>query len=168
MDNQKAHSDIRLIGVGNEFRRDDGIGIFIVRHQSLKRLDDIQVLEERGEATNLVDSWKDGGNVFLFDAVSSGNTPGTVYRFNARKEPLPRDLLRVSTHTFGVAEGIELSRASNRLPIELIVFGIEGENFGWGKGLSSAVERAALEVIRRVLKEIRELRKGELRLKKSH
>ena len=162
MDHRKSHSDIRLIGVGNEFRRDDGIGIFIVRHHRLKRIPGIQVLEERGEATTLMDFWKDAGSVFLFDAVFSGNIPGTIYRLDALKAPLPRDLFRVSSHTFSIAEAIELSRALDQLPNALIVFGVEGENFASGQGLSSAAERAALEVVRRVLKEIRKLRKGDL------
>ncbi|MBW1696843.1 MAG: hydrogenase maturation protease [Deltaproteobacteria bacterium] len=166
MGNRKDQLNIHLIGVGNEFRQDDGVGIFIVRHPSLKQLEDIQVSETGGEAADLMDIWKGAGNVFLFDAVSSGNTPGTIYRFDIRHQRLSQDLFGVSSHGIGVAEAIELSRALNRLPVELIVFGIEGKNFGTGPGLSLAVEQATFTVIRRVVKEICKLRKGDLRCTK--
>ncbi|RJQ62951.1 MAG: hydrogenase maturation protease [Desulfobacteraceae bacterium] len=144
-----------LIGVGNEYRGDDGVGIFIVRHPGLTLLPGIHVEEEMGEGSRLMELWKDAGTVFLFDAVRSGNRPGSIYRFDAVKEKLPRELFSVSTHSFGVLEAIALSRALNQLPGTLIIFGIEGRNFDPGKGLSKVCEQAALEVIRSVRREIR-------------
>ena len=150
-----SYSDIRFIGMGNEHRRDDGLGIFIVRHPDLLHRAGARVEETRRDGTHLVDLWKGAGTVFVFDAVYSGSIPGTVYRLDPIKEPLPGNLFQLSTHTLGIAEAVELSRVLNQLPAELIFYGIEGRNFGRGQGLSPPCKRSALQVIQRVLDEIR-------------
>jgi hydrogenase maturation protease len=139
---------VRLIGVGNEYRRDDGVGIFIVRHPLLAQLPGVRTFEEPGEAGRLMELWKKAGTTFLFDAVCSGGIPGAIYRFDVLKEQLPADIFHHSTHRFSIAEAVALSRVLNQMPGELVVFGIEGKNFGSGPGLSLAVEEAALTVIR--------------------
>ena len=101
-----------------------------------------------------MDLWKGAGIVFVFDAVYSRSTAGTIYRLDAMKEQVPGDLFRLSTHRLGIAEAVELSRALNQLPAELILFGIEGQNFGQGRRLSRPCEQSALKVIRQVLVEI--------------
>ena len=92
--------------------------------------------------------------VFVFDAVYSGGTAGAVYRLDAVKESLADDLFQLSTHKMGIVEAVELSRVLNQLPPELILYGIAGQNFGQGQGLSLPCKRSALNVIRRVLVEI--------------
>jgi hydrogenase maturation protease len=149
------YSDIRFIGVGNELRQDDGVGIFIVRHLGLQHLSGVKTVETRRDAAHLIDLWQEAGIVFVFDAVYSGGTAGAVCRLNAVKKPLPADFFRLSTHALAIAEAVELSRVLNRLPVELIFYGIEGKNFGRGQGLSAECRRSALKVIQRVSEEIR-------------
>jgi hydrogenase maturation protease len=110
--------------------------------------------ETPGEGAALLDAWDGAALVVLIDAVRSGARAGTVHRVDARAEPMPAGFFRYSTHAFGVAEAVELSRALGRLPRRLIVFGIEGRDFTPGVGLSPAVERAVARVVRRALAEI--------------
>jgi hydrogenase maturation protease len=140
--------------VGNEYRQDDGVGIFIVRHPALLYFPGARVAESQREGAHLMDLWKGAEIVFVFDAVYSRSKAGAVYRLDAVKERLPGDIFRLSTHSLCIAEAVELSRALNQLPAELILFGIEGKNFGQGQGLSLQCEQSALKVIRRVLIEI--------------
>ena len=153
--NNRSQKEITFIGVGNEHRRDDGVGIFIVRHPALLHLPGVRIAESQRGGTPLMDLWQGAGIVFVFDAVYSRNTAGTIYRLDAIKEPVSTDLFRLSTHTLGIAEAVELSRTMNQLPTELIIFGIEGKNFRQGQGLSLQCEQSALKVIRRVLIEVR-------------
>jgi hydrogenase maturation protease len=60
---------------------------------------------------------------------------------------------RSSTHSFGVAEAVELARALGRPPARVVVFGIEGRDFTPGEGLSPDVGAAVDEVVRRVAEE---------------
>jgi hydrogenase maturation protease len=64
-------------------------------------------------------------------------------------------MFHYSTHRFGLAEAVETARALGLLPGSLRVFGIEGQDFGAGIGLSPAVEHSADLLVRRLAKEAR-------------
>jgi hydrogenase maturation protease len=150
---------ILIIGIGNAYRRDDGMGLAVARALRQKRLPDgARVMEHGGEGASLIAAWRGAGTVILIDAASSGAAPGAILRFDAAARPLPRHLLAASTtHAFGVAEAIELARALGRLPSRLLFFGVEGRDFGAGVGLSPEVEAAARVVTARVSREVERL-----------
>jgi hydrogenase maturation protease len=54
----------------------------------------------------------------------------------------------------GVAEAIALGGALDRAPDRLVVYTIEGADFGEGPGLSCEVEAAVAEVATRVLRDL--------------
>ena len=142
-----------LIGVGNEFRGDDGVGIIVARRLRASKPANLTILEASGEGAALMEAWKDASHVIVIDATRSGSAPGKIHRFEAHTEPLPSRFFHYSTHAFSVAEAVELARALNQLPPQLIVYGIEGRNFTAGEGLSPEVEKAADSVIARLLQD---------------
>ena len=144
-----------IIGLGNEYRGDDAVGLIVARRLREAAPESVRVLEESGEGAALLESWQDADTVILIDAVHSGAKPGTIHRFDAHVQPIARKFFRFSTHAFGVAEAVELARALGRLPPRLIVYGVEGKSFEAGVGLSPEVEAAAQEVAERVLGELR-------------
>jgi hydrogenase maturation protease len=150
-------SETLVIGVGNAYRGDDGAGIAAARKLAAQRLPGVRVMEMNGEGTSLVEAWKDSTSVLLVDAVSSGAVPGTIHQFEAQAGPLPTGLEHRSSHSFGVAEAVEVARALGRLPPHLVVYGIEGKNFSPGRDLSPEVERAVGEVVSRLISEIKAL-----------
>jgi len=89
--------------------------------------------------------------VIIIDATMSGEAPGTIHRFDASAQPIPKSSFRCSTHAFGVAEAIDLARALGNIPQRLMVYGIEGKNFAAVVGLSAEVEKAAGEAARQAL-----------------
>jgi len=154
--NQQTESTITLIGVGNRFRGDDGVGWEIVEKLKAEILPDAQVIEASGEGASLIESMKGKDRVLMFDAVYSGAKAGSIFRFEAHSQPIPAKFFNYSTHAFSLAEAIELARALNQLPEKLIVYGIEGKNFQSGIGLSVEVKNAVSEVIKKVLNDIDE------------
>lgn len=150
---QNKHS-ILIIGIGNQYRGDDGVGLRIA--QDIKKMshDHVTVIEQSGEGISLMDSWKDSDTVILIDAVHSCAQPGTIHRFDVHTQTIPAKFFHYSTHAFGVAEAIELARALKQLPQNLIVYGIEGKCFEAGIGLSLEVEKAVEEVMMRVKQDI--------------
>jgi len=140
-----------IIGLGNQYRRDDAVGLVVARRLKEAAPEHVRVLEESGEGTSLMESWKGADTVILIDAVHSEAGPGTVRRLDAHRQPIPTRFFHCSTHAFGVAEAIELARVLSQLPPRLIVYGIEGKTFEAGLGLSPEVEKAAQEVVERVL-----------------
>src|SRR5574341_563487 len=105
-----------VIGVGNDYRGDDGVGRMVARELRQRSPRTIAILETTGEGAALLESWKGADTVILIDAVASGAYPGTIQRLDARAQPLPAGLLHTSTHAFGVAQAIELARALDQLP----------------------------------------------------
>jgi hydrogenase maturation protease len=140
-----------IIGLGNQYRRDDAVGLVVARRLKKAAPEHVCVLEETGEGAALMESWKDADAVILIDAVRSGARPGTLHRLDAHTQPIPTGFFHYSTHAFGAAEAIELARALGQLPPHLIVYGIEGKTFEAGLGLSPEIEKAAQEVVERVL-----------------
>jgi hydrogenase maturation protease len=150
----EVQDTVLVIGVGNAYRSDDAVGLVVARLLQERAPDRVTVREGSGEGAALMAAWEGAGVVILIDAVGAGAAPGTVYRLEARAEPIPAKFFHYSTHAFGVAEAIELARALGQLPPRLIVYGIEGGNFQAGTGLSAAVGRAAQGVVERVLREL--------------
>ncbi len=142
-----------IIGIGNEYRGDDAVGLIVARRLKEHLGDSVTVLEQSGDGATLMEVWRGAETVIIIDAVMSGAAPGTIHRFDASAQPIPKDAFRCSTHAFGASEAIELSRALGELPQSLVIYGIEGKNFAAGVGLSSEVEKAVGEVARRALTE---------------
>ncbi len=149
-----------VIGVGQEQRGDDAVGLLVARH--LGELDaaagagDLAIVEHDGDGMDLVLAWEGVPTVVVVDAVVSGAcAPGEVQRFEAHREPLPARLFAGhSTHALGVADAIELSRAMESLPPSIVVYGIEAERFDTGSAPSVPVLRAIGPVAERVLEEL--------------
>jgi hydrogenase maturation protease len=55
----------------------------------------------------------------------------------------------------GVIEAVQLGKALGRMPSRLRIFGIEGEDFSFGEGLTPAVESAVAGLVERVIREER-------------
>jgi hydrogenase maturation protease len=147
-------SKVTLIGVGNKFRCDDAVGLIILRKLQRQIPPSIETIEASGEGLALMDAWYGAETVYLFDAVRSGCEVGAIARIDALVQSVPAKYFNYSTHAFGVAEAVELSRTLNQLPAKLIIYGVEGKNFAIGIGISPEVEQAAEEVGRRVLSEL--------------
>ncbi|MEP7355696.1 MAG: hydrogenase maturation protease [Anaerolineales bacterium] len=143
-----------IIGVGNEYRGDDAVGLAVARRAQAVVAAPVVVLEASGEGVALMDAWQGAGTVVVIDAVYSGGAPGTIYRFEAQTTTIPVRFFHYSTHAFSVAEAIELARALDRLPPRLILYGIEGKSFAAGAGLSPEIEQAAGDVLARLLEDI--------------
>lgn len=149
--------NILVIGIGNEYRSDDGVGRTLVR-ALMPVPERVRVIEHSGEGTALMEVWHDVERVILVDAVHSGGLPGSIYRLDAEVRPIPRQFFHYSTHAFSVAEAIEMARSLGRLPPRLIIYGIEGANFDAGVELSPEIVKIAGEVLQRIRDEIKEMR----------
>ena len=147
-------SPILLIGIGNEYRCDDCVGLYVIRALRERKLPKTVIVESNGDGAELIEMFGSVKMAILIDAVSSGGIPGTIYQYDAQKQPVPLQLSFQSTHAFGVGEAIELARVLEKLPPTLIVYAIEGENFSAGIGLTSKVEQAAKKVIDQVCSEV--------------
>jgi hydrogenase maturation protease len=149
--------DVVVIGTGNPYRCDDGVGLVVVPRLRKWALPGVCVLS-REEASDVMTAWAGFDLAIVVDAVYGSRHPGRIHRLDPALGPFPTDFFRYSTHTFGLAEAIELSRAIGELPKRLVVYGIEGKEFGAGETLSPEVVASVEPVIARILTEIRDWR----------
>jgi len=133
---------LKLVGVGNRWRGDDGAGLEVASILARRAPAGVSVLEHEHEPVDLIEAFDGASTVWLIDAVRSGAAPGTLHRFDASERPLPAELFSVSTHHLGLADAVELARALKRLPGRVIVHGIEGGSFAAGGELTPAVAAA--------------------------
>lgn len=164
----KKKPEITVIGIGNVFRRDDGVGVIVAREVAQLNFPDVRVIEQSGEGAALMEAWKETELAILIDAVCSDHAPGTVHRLEPKTETIPSNFFNYSTHAFSVAEAIELAKALKSETPELILYGIDGADFGSGEGLSEEVEKKVQEVLIMVIHDIlkyRQIKKGTLDLK---
>jgi hydrogenase maturation protease len=143
-----------VIGIGNALRRDDTVGLAVAHWLKQRAPHTLPIMEHDADGVNLMEAWRGMHHVFLIDAICSGATPGSVHRFDAGKTGLPNSWFPCSSHLIGVAEAVALARTLLRLPDQLIVYGIEGAEFGYGERLSPAVASAVEKVGTAILQEI--------------
>ena len=143
-----------IIGVGNEFRNDDAAGILAARLLKGLLPVEITVAENDGDGTKLMDLWNGYENVILIDAVSFGTEPGTIHTIDANRTEFPKETSIHSSHMFSIAEAIETSRALNKLPEKVTVYGIEGKSYEFGSTISDEVNDAIEKVVSEIQKEI--------------
>ncbi|MCP9468820.1 MAG: hydrogenase maturation protease [Nitrospira sp.] len=155
-----GRSNIRIIGLGNEWRGDDAAGLLAARRLR-DRLDRIgergQVIEARQAGTDLLDLMNGARVVLLIDAAKSGQPAGTIHRLDASAGPIALNLACRSTHGVGVAETIELGRTLGRLPETVMIYGIEVAETGWGPSLSQPVEEAVEQVVEQIARDVEPL-----------
>ncbi len=145
-----------VIGIGNRYRSDDAAGLDAVRLIRDAAPAAVAVVEVEGDSTSLLDAWGDAETAYVVDAVSSGSEPGTLYRLDTTVAPAPAPFHHRGSHAFSVVDVIELARALDRLPARLVVYGIEGSEFGFGDGLTPAVQAAVRSTAERLLAELHE------------
>lgn len=125
-----------VVGVGNLWRGDDGVGLMAARALAAQDLPGVTVLECADVGPELLDLWADADLAILIDAVLSGASPGALHRIDATESSLPGEMRACSTHTLDLSAIIELGRRLGRLPRRLVVYGVEARTLSQGTGLS--------------------------------
>jgi hydrogenase maturation protease len=138
-----------VIGVGNSFRRDDGVGLAIADDVARREIPGLQVVKATGEPGAILDAWSVAGVTVVVDAAMGvGVAPGRIQRWTPGREPAARV---VSSHAVGIPQAYALGQALGRLPGRLVVLsvGISDANYGLGftPEVAAAVPRAAEAVL---------------------
>ena len=143
-----------VIGLGHPSRHDDALGLEAVDRLEPRLRGVATTRRCTSEGTELLDLWAGRDLVLVIDAVRSGAAPGTVFRFEVGDRPLPRPFQASSTHGLSIADVVALARSLDRLPRRLVIYGIEGERFETGLGLSARVAPALDTVVERIVGEL--------------
>ncbi|MFI6010172.1 hydrogenase maturation protease [Streptomyces sp. NPDC051243] len=155
----RSRGRIAVIGVGNEFRRDDGVGWAVLarlceRGEDRPLLPDVDLAICDGEPGRLIGLWEGAHLAVVVDAAHAHpGTPGRVHRLELDAGLLAQPAT-TSSHGLGLGEAVELARVLGLLPERLIVYAVEGAESELGTGLSPAVADAVEPLVRAVEDEI--------------
>jgi hydrogenase maturation protease len=134
-----------VIGYGNDSRRDDGVGRYVVEQLAKQELPGVELQAAHQLEVELAETLTRYDRVFFVDAAIP-EAPAPIQRSvvtpNFQSHAVahyltPPDVLSLSQTLYGHAPAAEM-------------FSIRGRDFGFGTELSPDVEQAGQEVARRI------------------
>jgi hydrogenase maturation protease len=143
---------ILVLGVGNPFRRDDGIGPAVIsRLKSENHLNGVDLLDGGTDGLSLIDYIEGYEKVLVVDAVDMGAAPGEVRMFSPEDAKLTIKADTLSTHGFGLAEVIALMEKLE-MKTDMHIIGIQAKDVNFGEGMSPELS-SKIEEILKLIKE---------------
>ncbi|QWF77931.1 hydrogenase maturation protease [Amycolatopsis sp. CA-230715] len=141
-----------VIGVGNEYRGDDGIGPAVAAEIDRRAVPGVRSVVADGEPAALLEAWTGTERAIVVDAVlCEPSDPGRIWVSTV--DNLPGGSGVASSHALGIPEALLLGQALGRVPGELVVIAVEAEDLGLRAGLSPPVAKAFPRVVEAVLRE---------------
>ncbi|HSB87841.1 MAG TPA: hydrogenase maturation protease [Ilumatobacteraceae bacterium] len=134
-----------LIGVGNPWRRDDGVGHEVAKRATGQTTVGHDLVLCDGEPSGLVDAWTDRQLAIVVDATRGSGSPGDVRVWHDEAPTASANV--TGSHALGAGHALALGKALGRLPARLVVVGIEIDDMSHGRGLSPAVSAAVDEAV---------------------
>ena len=140
-----------VIGLGNEHRRDDGVGPAVAAEVAARRPPGIRVLTCAVEPTAILDAWDGADLAVVVDAAAGPDAvPGQVRRCAIDEVVDPGAL---SSHDLNLVQTYELARVLDRAPRRGVLLTVDVADTRHGVGLSSAVAQAVPAAAAMVLDE---------------
>lgn len=144
--------DAVVIGLGNRYRGDDGVGVAAAAELNRLALRGVRVLTDIVEPMSLLEAWSGAALAVLIDgAVATPRAPGRVRRCGLSDVVADGGL---SSHSIDIARTHELGAAIGRVPDELVLFTVEVADTGHAVGLTPRVARAVPDVVAMAAAEI--------------
>ncbi|MGI5255943.1 hydrogenase maturation protease [Streptomyces angustmyceticus] len=156
MDASATTTRIAVIGVGNDYRHDDGVGWAVVARLARRREcrplpHGVTLLCTDGDPTRLIGAWQDVRLAVVVDAARARPArPGRVHRLRLDGGLPPSRWAETSSHGFALGDAVRLARTLGRLPGELVVYAVEAADTSLGTGLSPRVAAAVGPLVRRI------------------
>jgi hydrogenase maturation protease len=152
-----------VIGIGNPYRRDDGIGPALVAALERFRPPGVSLTVADGEPSQLLEAWSGASLAVVVDAVlCEMPAPGRIHRTALGPvvgdpvvgDAAPGSRAAARTHGLGIPDALRLAEALDQAPGRLVVFAVEAADIGFGPGLSPTVAACLPELTRAVLTEL--------------
>lgn len=141
-----------VIGLGNRYRRDDGVGVVAADALNAMALNGVRVVTDVADPMSLLEAWSGAELAVLLDAaVGIHPAAGRVRR------RLLDDLAAsagLSSHALDLVSTYQLGRALERVPDALVVLTVEVADTGHGSALTPPVAAAVSKLVEMAIGEI--------------
>lgn len=139
---------LAVIGCGNPARRDDGVGVEVVRELRRFGGPDVDLIDAGTGGIDVMFRVRGARQVVIVDACRSGSTAGTIFRLPANEAMTPVEhgfSLHGLRWDHALYAGRRMYGDSFADHAEVIL--VEAHELGFGLGLSDAVGAAAARVV---------------------
>jgi len=138
----------KIIGIGNDFRSDDAVGLLVAR--KLKELyPDFDIIESDGNGVDLLSIFQEYDKVIIIDAAIADNPEdvGQIKEIKVTPDFNFSDLKIYSSHSFSLLEALKMGKQLSILPEELYLYLILSQNFSFGQEISPEVKVAIEKIL---------------------
>ena len=145
---------VKIIAGGNMLRGDDGVGpVVLERLRGMQMPENVTLINAGSDPLDAIAHILDSDKAVIIDAAGMNREPGCIELLRPENLRMAVNSAPVSTHMYGLAEGIELARAVG-FKTDIRIIGIQPENTGASESLSPAVAARIPDVIKLVLEEV--------------
>ena len=144
---------LKVIGLGNILRGDDGIGPIIIQklEESSKSLP-IRLIDAGSDTFTILDQLLGSEPVLIIDCARMGKKPGTVQKLLASNTEFLTANIGMSLHGYSLAEVWKIARSMG-VKNELSVIGVEPDSMEFNSGLSEVIKKSIPIIMQLVTKE---------------
>src|ERR1700722_1437886 len=143
-----------VIGLGNRYMRDDGVGNEAARALRARNLGgEVFVYEENGIELSLLWQFRGAKKIVLIDALRSGLSPGAVTRHVIVPGSGEISELR-SLHELELYDLFDLATSDELMPCQVVILGVEPKDCSPGEGLTGEMADALPRVVGEALREL--------------
>jgi hydrogenase maturation protease len=158
-ENVPNSSLIKIIGFGNIFMGDDGIGVRVIeelqKQQIFKDNENIELVDGGTSGVDLVFMLQNTCKAIIIDAVDAGQKIAQIVVFSPQeiKEFKKKIFKSYSLHDIDLAEAFELVKNLN-LPTAIKIIGIKPKKIGYSDKLTPEIEKQIPDIITKVKEEV--------------
>ena len=144
---------LKVLGIGNTLRGDDGIGPIIIDELMKRDLpDSIQLYDIGSDAFSIIDHFEKEEPVLVIDCAQMGKEPGEVVKFDVKDENLPILDKAISIHGFGFSDVYKMAKNLYE-NIQCTIIGVQPKSLEFNTGLSKEVKNKIPSIIKMVMEE---------------
>jgi len=152
---------LKVIGLGNILRGDDGIGPVIIRALEKRKIPDpVQLCDAGSDAFIILDHLLGTDPVLIIDCARLGEKPGTIQKIITKDIDLIPKEVGMSLHGYSLTEVWQLARSMGA-ENDLTIIGIEPEKIQFNSGLSEVVKKGIPTIIKMVEEEAKKYAKKD-------
>jgi hydrogenase maturation protease len=141
-----------VIGVGNEFMGDDGIGpLLISRLRELEGFPaDIDLIDEGSGGMRIIHDIEGYDKVLIIDAADFGEAPGDFKLFRPEDVETVKGISGRSLHEMDLIKTLELAKVMGKAPSEIMIMAIQPERVEMSQEISETILEGIQDYIQNI------------------
>lgn len=151
----KNDKQIKIIGIGNTLYSDEGVGVHLLPqlYESLKDYDHVEIIEGATDGMKLLEPVEEADYLIIIDAINAGKKPGEI--ITIKNDEIPKYYgVKMSVHQVGFQEVLFAARLREKLPKEMVMFGIQPASLELGLELSDIVRGKLPQLLEIIIEQV--------------